>query len=454
TQGIISEARIKLISGIPQALGDINVSSDLLSLPEVLETSNEHEWTWNPGKEFFFPVKISMDIETIIEPRKSVKISLLTSRLQMNVPWTARIIYSVDNREVLKPIRGEWRGTIFYNTRVKVERLYAIPPAILLKMIPADFANLKVAFRTFHGNYLRAATRGFVNTADVIREWEHWIILPLDPRETIFRIRSIHNKYLTAHGSYEGAAEHDLWSIQSVEHGTYIHSGKNDMHIRAEYWERYSIVVLSEPIMVRNLEYQFEKAEKIIDKPLTISSTTLINDHDKEVKRTDSIREQIGRSFMFIQTQGIISEARIKLISGIPQALGDINVSSNLLPLPAGLETSSEHEWTWTPGNEIFFPVKISMDVETIIEPKKSVKISLLTSRLQMNVPWTARVVYSVDKREVLKTIKGEWKGTIFYNTRVKIENLNGPPAPRTRGEPGENISPLLHLLYSIIYLS
>ncbi len=75
---------------------------------------------WTSGVEFVITSNIKHEIEVKVYPKKGIKISLVALRRQMSIPWTAKAIYHIDNKEITKDIGGVWKGTIIYNIKTKL----------------------------------------------------------------------------------------------------------------------------------------------------------------------------------------------------------------------------------------------------------------------------------------------------------------------------------------------
>ncbi len=85
-------------------------------------------------------------------------------------------------------------------------------------------------------------------------------------------------------------------------------------------WEKYNIVILSQPKMVNNLEYKFEESQILSEIPMIISTIQFENSYNdvEPVKLKHTIDEQISKSCTFTQIYGIKVGAETKLFAGIP----------------------------------------------------------------------------------------------------------------------------------------
>ena len=85
-------------------------------------------------------------------------------------------------------------------------------------------------------------------------------------------------------------------------------------------WEKYNIEILSQPEIVHNLEYYFDKSQILSETSIIISTIQFENSNDVEpVKLKHTIDEQISNGCTFTQTYGTKVGTKTKLFAGIPE---------------------------------------------------------------------------------------------------------------------------------------
>ncbi len=300
----------------------------------------------------------------------------------------------------------------------------------------ADYQGLEVRFRSAHGFYLtgtyRDGEKARQNNGPLKQPYDVWLMVDQGNGTVLLQNRA-NGRFLSANsdGSVEAqtsARAWEFWKLGDNGDGTVsLVSNAFQRYLRAmpegpqdasgffnapvtqsgsnEAYERWKIEPVFKIQSVKNLQYQYEQAERSGDQPIVIGDIPAATNNTSVMQTMSmSFRKAIRTASSFTQTSGVSVGAGASVTVGIPE-VGEAEVHVN---------AEVKHEWS--SGMEQSVEHEVAFEFPVSVPPFGSVTGQVTGYETALTVPWTATAVCVTSNGNIVeKRISGVWKGVSLW---------------------------------------